>query len=66
MRADYSEKNFKAVREWADELACPACLCALRMDETAMVCAVCGRAYPVVDGIAVLIVERAMKPGNVR
>jgi len=49
----------EALDRWADQLACPACLGGLRPAEGAMVCAGCGRAYPVVDGIPVLIVERA-------
>ncbi len=38
---------------------CPACGCELRRDEGALVCegAACGRSYPVVDGIPVLIDE---------
>jgi hypothetical protein len=40
-------------------LACPACLGELRLEETRLVCAGCGRAYPIVDGIPVLIVVRA-------
>ncbi|MGA2807463.1 MAG: Trm112 family protein [Terracidiphilus sp.] len=42
-----------------DQLACPACLGDLRADEATLVCVACGRAYPVVDGIPVLIAERA-------
>ncbi len=48
-----------ALKEWTSELACPACLGALQLAAGKMVCAGCGRAYPVVDGIPVLIVERA-------
>jgi uncharacterized protein YbaR (Trm112 family) len=59
MRADYSERNLKALQEWAGELACPACFGALRLGTTTVVCAACGRVYPVVDGIPVLIAERA-------
>jgi uncharacterized protein YbaR (Trm112 family) len=44
-----------------DQLACPACLGALCLDEARLVCAACGRAYPVVDGIPVLIAGRAEK-----
>jgi|HubBroStandDraft_1064217.scaffolds.fasta_scaffold508128_1 uncharacterized protein len=49
------------------ELACPACWSDLRASsETApasLICSACGRAYPIVDGIPVLIVERAeMEP----
>ena len=42
-----------------NQLACPACLGDLRLEEIRLVCAVCGRTYPVVDGIPVLIAERA-------
>jgi uncharacterized protein YbaR (Trm112 family) len=41
------------------QLACPACLGDLRLVEDRLVCAGCGRGYPVVDGIPVLIAERA-------
>jgi uncharacterized protein YbaR (Trm112 family) len=40
-------------------LACPACLCELRAEAERLSCAGCGRAYPIVDGIPVLIAERA-------
>lgn len=42
-----------------EQLACPACLDALRLEGAQLVCAGCGRGYPVVDGIPVLIAERA-------
>jgi uncharacterized protein YbaR (Trm112 family) len=38
-----------------DQLACPACLGALRLEETRLLCTACSRAYPIVDGIPVLI-----------
>ena len=40
-------------------LACPACLGDLRAGEARLVCMGCGRAYPIIDGIPVLIAERA-------
>jgi tRNA(Ile2) C34 agmatinyltransferase TiaS len=40
-------------------VVCPACWGELRAEGKALVCAACGRKYPVVDGIPVLIVERA-------
>jgi uncharacterized protein YbaR (Trm112 family) len=40
-----------------DQLACPACLGSLRIDSDRLVCALCGRGYPIVDGIPVLIAE---------
>lgn len=45
-----------------DQLACPACLGDLRADEAKLVCITCGRTYPVMDGIPVLIAERAEDP----
>jgi uncharacterized protein YbaR (Trm112 family) len=41
-----------------NQLACPACLGELRIEETRLLCAACGRAYPIVDGIPVLIAGR--------
>ena len=41
------------------QLACPACRGDLRAAEARLECGGCGRAYPVVDGIPVLIAERA-------
>jgi uncharacterized protein YbaR (Trm112 family) len=42
-----------------DQFACPACLGDLRLEESSLVCAACARRYPIVDGIPVLIAERA-------
>jgi uncharacterized protein YbaR (Trm112 family) len=56
------EKNQAALEAWARELACPVCLGKLRLDGPQIVCAGCGRSYPVVDGIPVLIAERAEMP----
>lgn len=43
------------------QLACPACKVDLLLEGTHLICAGCGRAYPVADGIPVLIVERAKR-----
>lgn len=48
--------RFAGVREL---LGCPACHGALRLDGEGVVCTVCARKYPVVDGIPVLIAEEA-------
>ncbi len=40
-------------------LACPACLGDLRQDGDRLMCVACSRACPIVDGIPVLIAERA-------
>ena len=55
-------KNLRALDQWAAQLACPSCLGTLRLDEANATCADCGRSYPVVDGIPVLIAERAQLP----
>jgi uncharacterized protein YbaR (Trm112 family) len=57
-------------------LACPACHGDLRLFRDnaprseapihvgRLICAACGRAYPIVDGIPVLIVERVERPAE--
>jgi uncharacterized protein YbaR (Trm112 family) len=42
-----------------DQLACPACMGSLRLDANRLLCAACNRAYPIIDGIPVLIPSRA-------
>jgi hypothetical protein len=46
----------------AAELACPVCFGNLSISLEKLICDVCGRAYPVVDGIPVLMAERAEAP----
>jgi uncharacterized protein YbaR (Trm112 family) len=41
----------------ATQLACPACVGALRVEETRLICQACGRTYPIVDGIPALIAD---------
>ncbi|MGH9598531.1 MAG: Trm112 family protein [Terracidiphilus sp.] len=38
-------------------LACPVCRGDLRREAASLVCAGCGRAYPIVDGIPALIAD---------
>jgi uncharacterized protein len=45
------------------DLACPACHGDLRAEDSRLICVVCGRVYPIIDGIPVLIVARAEKLG---
>jgi uncharacterized protein YbaR (Trm112 family) len=45
--------------KWVDDLVCPVCFGELRFPEASVVCAGCGRSYPIVDGIPVLIADRA-------
>jgi uncharacterized protein YbaR (Trm112 family) len=47
-------------------LACPACYGDLRLEDSRLFCTACGRVYPVVDGIPVLIIERAERPDRDR
>jgi hypothetical protein len=41
------------------QLACPACHGDLRFENSSLICNACRRAYPIVDGIPVLIADRA-------
>lgn len=43
-------------------LACPACKTPVREEGDRLVCAQCGRRYPVRDGIPVMLVEEAELP----
>ena len=43
-------------------LACPVDHAAVRDDGGALVCATCGRRYPVRDGIPVMLIEEAEPP----
>ena len=49
-------------------LACPECKVEVRPTEDgkALVCASCGRHYPVVDDIPIMLVEEATLPGESR
>jgi uncharacterized protein YbaR (Trm112 family) len=41
-------------------LVCPVCHGALQLEAQAILCTGCGHRYPVVDGIPVLLAERAI------
>jgi uncharacterized protein YbaR (Trm112 family) len=45
-------------------LACPACRASVQVDEAAstIVCSGCGLAYPVRDGIPIMLVDEALHP----
>lgn len=56
MSADSSQSEFeKRFAELRGMLACPVCRGELRLAGDRVVCEQCGRGYPVVDGIPVLI-----------
>lgn len=47
-------------------IVCPACHGSLRVDEeaTELVCTACGLAYPVTDGVPVLLIDSARASGT--
>jgi uncharacterized protein YbaR (Trm112 family) len=45
--------------ELIELLACPACKAPVRPEDDRLVCTLCGRRYPVRDGIPVMLVEEA-------
>ena len=50
-------------RELVEILACPVDHAPVREEGERLVCADCGRRYPVRDGIPVMLVEEAEVPG---
>lgn len=40
-------------------LACPVCKTEVKLEQDRLVCAQCGRRYPIRDGIPVMLVEEA-------
>jgi uncharacterized protein YbaR (Trm112 family) len=56
-----TKKTFDWCGAAPEGVVCPGCLGELRGDAGTLVCGECGRRYPVVDGIPVLIVERGDK-----
>ncbi|HMG86362.1 MAG TPA: Trm112 family protein [Terracidiphilus sp.] len=64
MPPEANKTNLYNLRQWGEELACPACYAKLRIEEAAVVCTACARSYPVVDGIPVLIPQRAIEPST--
>jgi len=48
------------------QLACPACYGDLRFENSRLLCTACRRAYPIADGIPVLIIEYAERSSEER
>lgn len=48
--------------EFLDIIVCPDCRGSLEPDGDELVCTSCGLAYPIVDGIPVLLVDEARRP----
>jgi hypothetical protein len=61
---DAAEPQENLGTDGLSQLACPACIGGLRAAGPQVICASCGRAYPVIDGIPVLIMERAETSGG--
>jgi hypothetical protein len=58
MSAEPSQTEFQSrFAELRGTLACPACQGGLRLEDERLICEQCGREYPIVDGIPVLIAE---------
>lgn len=57
-------------KELLDILACPACKADVALEGDRIVCAECGRRYPIKDGIPIMLIEEATKhaedTGNTR
>ena len=45
-------------------LACPACKTGVALKGDRLVCAKCGRRYPIRDGIPIMLVEEAEQSGT--
>ena len=43
-------------------LACPLCKAAVKLEGERLVCAQCGRRYPIREGIPVMLIEEAELP----
>jgi uncharacterized protein YbaR (Trm112 family) len=59
MQDDHNQRALKALTDWANDLACPACLCPLRFAQADVVCTGCGRIYQIQDAIPALVSSRA-------
>jgi uncharacterized protein YbaR (Trm112 family) len=53
--AKHPDPSHQLLGSILDQLACPACSASLALEETGLTCTGCGRVYPIVDGIPVLI-----------
>ena len=62
MPGESKKPSLDNLKQWADDLVCPVCYARLRFEGPAVVCIGCARTYPVIDGIPVLIPQRAIEP----
>jgi uncharacterized protein YbaR (Trm112 family) len=54
--------KMELTQESLDLLVCPVCHGELRIQSGAIDCVGCGRRYPIVDGLPILIAARATEP----
>ncbi|MHC4196964.1 MAG: Trm112 family protein [Planctomycetota bacterium] len=49
-------------KEFLDILACPVCKTDVKLEQEKIVCANCGRRYPIKDDIPIMLVDEAELP----
>ncbi|MEE9487525.1 MAG: Trm112 family protein [Candidatus Bathyanammoxibius sp.] len=49
-------------KEFLDILACPVCKTDVKLEQDKIVCANCGRRYPIKDDIPIMLVDEAELP----
>jgi uncharacterized protein len=64
MPDESNKANLNNLEQWANDVVCPVCYAPLHFEEMKVVCSGCARTYPVVDGIPVLIPQRASLPST--
>jgi uncharacterized protein YbaR (Trm112 family) len=60
----YAPRNQRFDTSILNQLACPLCMGELRLAQEQLVCGACGRGYPIVDGIPVLIAAQTAEPNQ--
>lgn len=46
-------------KELLDILACPACKADVELKDNKIVCKICGKKYPIKDGIPIMLIDEA-------
>ncbi|MGA9588108.1 MAG: Trm112 family protein [Terracidiphilus sp.] len=62
MTDESRDANPDDLKQWAEDVVCPACQAPLRFEDATVTCSGCARTYPIVDDIPVLIPQRATPP----
>ncbi|OGW76933.1 MAG: hypothetical protein A3I73_05130 [Omnitrophica bacterium RIFCSPLOWO2_02_FULL_45_16] len=53
-------------KQLLDILACPLCKTGVRLEGGRIICAKCGRRYPIKDDIPIMLIDEAELPGEKR